>query len=1257
MPTSAILLLAATAAAAMHGVVGPPGSSSSPRPNSRANLNSVSDYPIVRHRVRAARQATPGSSAGAGNARLNPADQTALRVLARQSGPGVGLNHPRCRGWDVNPCAQTTDYTGCLNCDHTNTTITRLYLKSTGMVGAIPAGVCDLTGLTILDLYSNELTGNVLPCIGRLVNLKYLDLDTNRLSGAIPTELCDLSALAGLYLYSNELTGAIPPCIGGLRNLNDLELNVNRLSGAIPVELCTLTALEFLDLDTNELAGEIPACISHLVNLTFLDFRSNRLSGDPFAPITATPPTTGGGGICAMPWLKWLDLSDNPGLVPGPVPGPDCLCHMQNLTSLKLTNTARNGAIPACLNGTATPFLVNLTLASNPGLTGRPVPASLCGLRYLQSLFLQDNPGLAGPLPACIGELTNLKQLDLLKVPRLDGDLPPELLALPKLKYLLVSGARGFGKGGLPQALVHSCPFIAAGTGNTVVGERRCPQVSPYNQYGRTIATTFLPPVNVTNGATLPWLPAAKLVAIVGCGLGGVLPAWLVNLANITAIDLSGNELSGPLPTVTNPRTNLSQFAAANNRLTGTLEALAGASDTILQLDISSNVVGGVVPAWLAARSAHMTTLNLFHNQLSCGLPALAINGSGGSGGVLRVLSNNVFGCPIPRSVDAVDPDAATYNCGSHALTTALGYVSVVAAIYICGGFCLGLPCQLGTTSRAVLIVTPSKLPSAQFKFGPQYRRASVVVALLFVTTLVPTYWASAAVVECRFGWKVTAAYLVGNGAPWVWVMLMSGGLGGGAAICWFLLVPALRQQRMSTHAQGALVLTTVSSDAATTARWPGPLRLIAAALVALAWALVNVALNVVFVLEEDSPSLGASGKGAVVLVFGLVHEVFDHLVSPRVVKQMVLLTGGRAAPSTMHTLVVFIELIASVVAPLIALVLASDACLLPLVRPGSVAPTVTAVDRGFCAASNTAGTKCLQFGKVSASVAYTPEFKFSGERCISSIITLYTPAYLTVFAFRTLLLPALWLLQRKFPELITPGLGNADGAADTSLGDGATSGQPNLSLAVVTQRLRERIEHNTFGINTTAIGLCAGLASPVIAVAAAACLSAKSFVVPALDRWHDRNTARQRGGGDGSQVAAMHAWLFPLKPSGGAAATTSRMLAMAETTLNEPLLADGDGDDVGGGSVGDYAEAQGCQAANERVGQASPPAHAPDGEDEAPPPPTAFVLMLFFHTVYAALLLFAGGLKWGGAAVAAANSAGVMALYRHHRRPKPIIA
>ena len=65
----------------------------------------------------------------------------------------------------------------------------------------------------------------------------------------------------------------------------------------------------------------------------------------------------------------------------------------------------------------------------------------------------------------------------------------------------------------------------------------------------------------------------------------------------------------------------------------------------------------------------------------------------------------------------------------------------------------------------------------------------------------------------------------------------------------------------------------------------------------------------------------------------------------------------------------------------------------------------------------------------------------------------------------------------------------------------------------------------------------------------------------------------------------------------------------------------------------------------------------SPTQVTEAPPPPTAFVLMLFFHTVYAALLLFAGGLKWGGAAVAAANSAGVMALYRHHRRPKPIIA
>jgi hypothetical protein len=111
---------------------------------------------------------------------------------------------------------------------------------------------------TYLDLESNQLTGEIPPEIGKLINLIYLDLGGNQLTGEIPSEIGKLTNLTGLYLYDNELTGVIPSEIGNLNNLIYLRLSSNELSGSIPPEIGNLANLQGLNLHSNQLSGLIP---------------------------------------------------------------------------------------------------------------------------------------------------------------------------------------------------------------------------------------------------------------------------------------------------------------------------------------------------------------------------------------------------------------------------------------------------------------------------------------------------------------------------------------------------------------------------------------------------------------------------------------------------------------------------------------------------------------------------------------------------------------------------------------------------------------------------------------------------------------------------------------------------------------------------------------------------------------------------------------------------------------------------------------
>ena len=65
----------------------------------------------------------------------------------------------------------------------------------------------------------------------------------------VATPLGNLEDLTSLNLFNNQLTGELPPEIGNLTSLQNLWLYNNQLTGEIPQEVCDLIESNNLDIN------------------------------------------------------------------------------------------------------------------------------------------------------------------------------------------------------------------------------------------------------------------------------------------------------------------------------------------------------------------------------------------------------------------------------------------------------------------------------------------------------------------------------------------------------------------------------------------------------------------------------------------------------------------------------------------------------------------------------------------------------------------------------------------------------------------------------------------------------------------------------------------------------------------------------------------------------------------------------------------------------------------------------------------------
>lgn len=150
--------------------------------------------------------------------------------------------------------------------------------------------------------------------------LRIIDLSSNNFSGEIPAEVTKLEALQSLNLSHNFFVGRIPEKIGAMRSLESIDFSTNQLSGEIPQSISELTFLSHLNLSNNNLMGKIPLS-TQIQGFDASCFAGNELCGSPLpkncTDIDSTSVTENQGEDGNRNEVNWLYVSLTLGFIVG----------------------------------------------------------------------------------------------------------------------------------------------------------------------------------------------------------------------------------------------------------------------------------------------------------------------------------------------------------------------------------------------------------------------------------------------------------------------------------------------------------------------------------------------------------------------------------------------------------------------------------------------------------------------------------------------------------------------------------------------------------------------------------------------------------------------------------------------------------------------------------------------------------------------------------------------------------------------------
>ncbi|XP_041020172.1 receptor-like protein 7 [Juglans microcarpa x Juglans regia] len=316
-----------------------------------------------------------------------------------------------------------------------------LSLSSNKLYGNIPKSLCNATGLRVLDLSNNFLSGKVPHCIFEMSE-----------TGPVLSE----AILGVLNLRKNNLSGKIPDAFQTNCGLQTLDLSENQLEGKFPKSLAKCKYLEFLDIENNNIEDAFPCYLRNISMLRVLVFKSNKFHG----PIDCLESNA------TWPMLQIINLASNNfsgkltersfGILKAFMADRDKaeleLIHQEFLIFSLEYGFDYQDKLRIIAKGLSLNLVKILTIFTILDLScnnfNGPLPKEIGNFKSLYVLNLSHNV-FTGNIPKLLGKLSNLESLDL-SGNELTGDIPVELAdGLIFLSFLNLSFNQLSGK--IPQ--------------------------------------------------------------------------------------------------------------------------------------------------------------------------------------------------------------------------------------------------------------------------------------------------------------------------------------------------------------------------------------------------------------------------------------------------------------------------------------------------------------------------------------------------------------------------------------------------------------------------------------------------------------------------------------------------------------------------------------------------------------------------------------------------------------------------------------
>lgn len=285
-----------------------------------------------------------------------------------------------------------------------------IYARRVGLQGRLPHELGELEHLRVLSMGNNYLCGELPASLTRLRNLQRIVLHQNCLTGHVPRGFARLGCIVNLAGNPHLEFGEDVPEVerAALMDVYTQSsgpgwLHKTNWTSGKPVSAWYKVGVldshvHSIVMSNNNMKGTLAASIGRLRHLRMIELASMPLLSGPLPR-----------ALCDLRHLKRLCICRCG--ISGPI--PDQIGQLTFLEELQLFGNRHTGVIPDSIGNLTSLKLLSLGeyTGGNPFQPG-PVPACIGRLRRLEALFL-SNCNLVGPLPDWLGDLVELRQLDL----------------------------------------------------------------------------------------------------------------------------------------------------------------------------------------------------------------------------------------------------------------------------------------------------------------------------------------------------------------------------------------------------------------------------------------------------------------------------------------------------------------------------------------------------------------------------------------------------------------------------------------------------------------------------------------------------------------------------------------------------------------------------------------------------------------------------------------------------------------------------